>query len=51
MAWSSDEYKGFVESSNKNVGQIMVFNYNYGLNDKVAAANKRRQEEQLEKDD
>jgi hypothetical protein len=22
MAWSSDEYKGFVESSNKNVGQI-----------------------------
>ena len=35
----------------KNVGQIMVFNYNYGVNDKVAAANKRRQEEQVQKDD
>ena len=35
MAWSSDEYKGFVESSNKNVGQInrehdigkIIYNY------------------------
>ena len=35
----------------KNVGQIMVFNYNYGVNDRVAAASKRRQEEQVQKDD
>lgn len=35
----------------KNVGGIMVFNYNYGVNDRVAAANKRRQEDQVQKDD
>lgn len=35
----------------KNVGQIMVFNYNYGLNDRIPSVAKRRQDEQVQKDD
>jgi hypothetical protein len=35
----------------KNVGQVMVYNYNYGVNDKIKPEAKRRQEEQIKKDD
>jgi len=35
----------------KNIGQVMVYNYNYGKNDRVASEAKRRQEEQVQKDD
>ena len=34
-----------------NVSQIVVYNYNYGLNDKVPSVAKRRQEEQVQKED
>ena len=34
-----------------NVSQIVVYNYNYGLNDKIASVAKRRQEEQVQKED
>lgn len=35
----------------KNIGQVMVYNYNYGKNDRVSSEAKRRQEEQVQKDD
>jgi len=35
----------------KNVGQITIYNYDYGVFDKVASRSERRQQEQVRKDD
>jgi len=42
---------GYRTLIHKNVNQIMVYNYNYGVNDKIKPQAKQRQEEQIEKDD
>jgi hypothetical protein len=35
----------------KNIGNVVVYNYNYGVNDKIKPQATRRQEEQVQKDD
>ncbi len=41
-------YRTLVE---KNVGQITVYNYDFGVYDKIASRSERRQQEQVRKDD
>src|SRR6056300_1236873 len=43
--------KGYRTLIEKNISTVMVYNYDYGIFDKVATEAERRQREQVEKDD
>tara|TARA_A200000159_G_C7334461_1_gene344441 strand:- start:687 stop:1202 length:516 start_codon:yes stop_codon:yes gene_type:complete len=48
---NKDLQNGYRTLVEKNVGQITVYNYDYGVFDKVASRSERRQQEQVRKDD
>ena len=48
---NKDLQNGYRTLVEKNVGQITIYNYDYGVFDKVASRSERRQQEQVRKDD
>ncbi len=48
---NKDLQNGYRTLVEKNVGQITVYNYDYGVFDKIASRSERRQQEQVRKDD
>ena len=48
---NKDLQNGYRTLIEKNVGQITVYNYDFGVYDKIPPRSTRRQQEQVEKDD
>ena len=48
---NKDLQNGYRTLVEKNVGQVTVYNYDFGVYDKISPRSKRRQQEQVRKDD
>ena len=48
---NKDLQNGYRTLVEKNVGQVMVYNYDFGVYDKIPPRSTRRQQEQVRKDD